>query len=149
MKPLIEARGLSFSFGNRKVLDGINFEAKKGEAVFLLGPNGSGKTTLLKLLLGFYRSLKGEVLIKGRLLQKPPVKTLPGPSPTSRSCTALRSATGFWMSSSWGVRHINHSLPHTLSATMTWPLSVLSAYPFSTSKISPIQGSAVGNASLR
>jgi iron complex transport system ATP-binding protein len=70
LKPLIEARGLSFSFGNRKVLDSINFEAKKGEAVFLLGPNGSGKTTLLKLLLGFYRSLRGEVLIKGRLLQK-------------------------------------------------------------------------------
>ncbi len=70
--PLLEAEGLSFSFGKRKVLDNISFEAKKGEAIFLLGPNGSGKTTLLKLLLGFYRPLKGEVLIKGKLLQKTP-----------------------------------------------------------------------------
>lgn len=76
MIPLLDVKGLSFSFGKRKVLDSISFEVKKGEAVFLLGPNGSGKTTLLKLLLGFYRPFKGEVLIKGRLLQKTPRKDL-------------------------------------------------------------------------
>lgn len=49
---LLAARGVSFSYGEEPLLQGINFELRPGERVAILGANGSGKTTLLRLLLG-------------------------------------------------------------------------------------------------
>ncbi|MFD9741789.1 amino acid ABC transporter ATP-binding protein [Umezawaea sp. NPDC059074] len=46
----IRVRGLEKSFGDRKVLRGIDFEAAKGTSTVLLGPSGSGKTTVLRSL---------------------------------------------------------------------------------------------------
>lgn len=50
---------------NFAALDGINFHAKKGETIAFVGPSGSGKSTLVKLLVGLYRSQKGEILYNG------------------------------------------------------------------------------------
>jgi iron complex transport system ATP-binding protein len=63
--PILKARNLTFFYGKQKILEDVDFYVESGEAVFLLGPNGSGKTTLLKLLLGFYRPSRGEVLLSG------------------------------------------------------------------------------------
>lgn len=41
------------SFGNTKILKGVNFSLKKGEVVALLGDNGAGKSTLIKCLCGY------------------------------------------------------------------------------------------------
>jgi ATP-binding cassette subfamily F protein uup len=49
---VIEAEGLRKSFGERKVLDGVDFRLQRGERVGLVGPNGVGKTTFLRVLLG-------------------------------------------------------------------------------------------------
>jgi iron complex transport system ATP-binding protein len=46
----IRTRHLEFSYGERRVLDGVSLAVAKGEMVGILGPNGSGKTTLLKIL---------------------------------------------------------------------------------------------------
>ena len=52
-----EDEGEKFSVGP------VNFDAKKGEIVFIVGGNGSGKTTLAKLLTGLYEPSKGTVSI--------------------------------------------------------------------------------------
>lgn len=49
------------------VLDGINFEIKKGETLGLIGANGSGKSTLLRLLTGIFPPDKGKIFINGRI----------------------------------------------------------------------------------
>jgi ABC-2 type transport system ATP-binding protein len=57
-------RNVSKRFGNRKVLEGINFEVRKGEILGLIGASGSGKTTLLHLLVGFLPSSTGDILFR-------------------------------------------------------------------------------------
>lgn len=60
---VIEARGLSKSFDGKDLFAGVNFDIKKGEKIFLLGPNGCGKTTLLKIILGICGEDSGSVKI--------------------------------------------------------------------------------------
>ncbi|MGC9443004.1 ATP-binding cassette domain-containing protein [Streptomyces sp. WG5] len=54
---LVEARGLSWSFGPKRVLGDISFTLRSGEVTGFLGANGAGKTTAIQLMLGL---LKGE-----------------------------------------------------------------------------------------
>ena len=46
----IEARALSFRYGDRQALSDVTFSIARGEIFGFLGPNGGGKTTLFKLL---------------------------------------------------------------------------------------------------
>jgi ABC-2 type transport system ATP-binding protein len=62
---LIEARGLSKSFGSTRALDGLSFSLPEGRIVGLIGPNGAGKTTALKAVLGLTR-FEGELSVLGR-----------------------------------------------------------------------------------
>ena len=52
MSSLIEARGVSKTYGSVRAVDNISFDVEKGRITGLIGPNGAGKTTLLKALLG-------------------------------------------------------------------------------------------------
>ncbi len=52
MTALLEARGLSRSFGHVRALDGADFDVSPGEVVGLIGDNGAGKSTLIKALSG-------------------------------------------------------------------------------------------------
>lgn len=61
---MLAARGLSFSYGDHRVLDDIAFEVPKGSLCGLFGPNGSGKTTLFKCCLGLLKH-SGHVTING------------------------------------------------------------------------------------
>ena len=51
--------------GSNPVLDNVSMEITKGEFVFLTGPSGAGKTTILKILFGWERFDKGQVLVRG------------------------------------------------------------------------------------
>ncbi|MFL1705633.1 ATP-binding cassette domain-containing protein [Campylobacter sp. MOP7] len=51
----IELKNAFKSFGNTKILKGINFNLKKSETIALLGDNGAGKSTLIKCLCGYDR----------------------------------------------------------------------------------------------
>lgn len=64
----ISVRDLHLSFGNTKVLTGVNLEIKAGEFFAFLGPSGSGKSTLLRAIAGFGPQPKGEILVNGRNL---------------------------------------------------------------------------------
>lgn len=62
----IEFRGVSFGYvPTEQVLEGINLKVEAGKVTAIVGVSGSGKTTLLKLMLGFYKPLKGCLLLGG------------------------------------------------------------------------------------
>ncbi|MBC8589779.1 ABC transporter ATP-binding protein [Wansuia hejianensis] len=72
MTNIIEIKGLSKSYLNKKALNNLDLNIEKGKVVGILGPNGSGKTTLIKIITGILRQSKGEILIDG---SKPGVYT--------------------------------------------------------------------------
>lgn len=63
-------KGLSHSFGDKKVLDNISFQVKQGEIFGLLGPSGAGKTTLINILTGQLKVSSGECSILGKPCHK-------------------------------------------------------------------------------
>lgn len=70
MENAISINGITKSFGEKKVLDDINLDVKKGEILGLLGPSGSGKTTLIKILTGQLSAENGKSVINGINSQK-------------------------------------------------------------------------------
>jgi simple sugar transport system ATP-binding protein len=64
--PRVEMYGVKKSFGEVVALDGVDFEARKGEIHALLGENGAGKTTLMNILSGLYRLDEGQISIDQR-----------------------------------------------------------------------------------
>ena len=64
MSKLLKINSISKSFGLLKAVENISFNLDKGEVLGFLGPNGAGKTTTMRMLTGFIRPTKGEVLIK-------------------------------------------------------------------------------------
>ena len=61
-QPLVEARGVSLSFGRRSVLDAVDLAVRAGEIVTLIGLNGAGKSTLIRVILGIVEPDSGEVV---------------------------------------------------------------------------------------
>lgn len=62
---MLKIENLSFSYNENKILKEINFHAKNGELITLLGANGSGKTTFLKCMQGLLTPEAGKILIDG------------------------------------------------------------------------------------
>ena len=67
---MLEARGISQSFGSRTVLSDVSLTVAPGERVQLAAPSGAGKTTLCRILAGYARPQSGEVLVDGAPLPK-------------------------------------------------------------------------------
>lgn len=64
-EPLIEARGISVSFGGIRAIDYVDMHVQPGEILGLIGPNGAGKTTLFDVLSGFVTPSSGRVILGG------------------------------------------------------------------------------------
>ena len=69
---VLEVKDLKFKYrdAKKRVLNGLNFQVKKGEFLCIIGQNGSGKSTLCNALVGlipyyFAGKLKGQVLVDG------------------------------------------------------------------------------------
>ena len=63
---ILNFRHIEKSFGEKKVLTGISFQAEGGKAFGLLGRNGAGKTTSIRTLMDVFPANSGEVLINGQ-----------------------------------------------------------------------------------
>jgi general nucleoside transport system ATP-binding protein len=66
---MLAARNITRSFGPLLALDGVDFDARPGEIVALLGENGAGKTTLMNILAGGLRPDAGSIELFGRALR--------------------------------------------------------------------------------
>ena len=62
---LIEAKELTFSYGEVPALEQISFEVRAGECIGLVGANGAGKSTLLKLMVGLLEGYEGTLSVGG------------------------------------------------------------------------------------
>ena len=72
----IEFRGLSFHYGERKVLDDIHLTIPAGSTLAIVGPTGSGKTTLVNLIPRLLDADTGTLLMDGRPIRSYPLDTL-------------------------------------------------------------------------
>jgi len=63
---MIKANNIHFSYGNLKVLKGLDLHIKRGEFVSIVGASGSGKTTLLQLLGTLDNVQNGSLVINGK-----------------------------------------------------------------------------------
>ena len=69
-------KNLKKSFGNNKVLNGINFELKEGERVVVLGPSGSGKSTFLRCINWIEEPTSGEIYLDGELITEKNIRRI-------------------------------------------------------------------------
>ena len=72
-KPILKLENVSLSFGNRQILQNINFEINKGEIFGMLGPNGVGKSTIFNLVTGLISPEKGSIFIGGEKVNNFPI----------------------------------------------------------------------------
>jgi ABC-2 type transport system ATP-binding protein len=63
---VIEARGLTKDYGEKRAVDGLTFTVRPGIVTGFLGPNGSGKSTTMRLILGLDAPTAGDVKVDGR-----------------------------------------------------------------------------------
>jgi ABC-2 type transport system ATP-binding protein len=63
---VIEARGLTKDYGDKRAVDGLTFSVRPGIVTGFLGPNGSGKSTTMRLILGLDAPTDGEVIVNGK-----------------------------------------------------------------------------------
>jgi iron complex transport system ATP-binding protein len=69
-RPVLEAGGLAFGFGARRVGSGVTFSLAAGQTLAVLGGNGAGKTTLFRTLLGLLPPLGGTLALDGGPLRE-------------------------------------------------------------------------------
>jgi sodium transport system ATP-binding protein len=86
---MMEARGLSKSFGKVQAVREVSFLARDGRITGLLGPNGAGKSTTLRMLCTVLHPDSGEALIDGHVVER-------GPIAARRLFGVLSHATGLY-----------------------------------------------------
>ena len=70
---LIEFENISLSYGNRLILDNINFKINESEIFGMLGPNGVGKSTIFNLITGLIAPQTGKIKINGEVINDYPI----------------------------------------------------------------------------
>ena len=70
---VIEFENVSLAYGNRLILDNINFKINEGQIFGMLGPNGVGKSTIFNLITGLISPQNGKIKIEGHDVTKYPI----------------------------------------------------------------------------
>ena len=73
---IIEVKNLNKIYDKIIAVKDLTFEINKGKIIGLLGPNGCGKTTTIAMILGLLKPTSGEVLIKGKNIEKERINLL-------------------------------------------------------------------------
>src|SRR5262249_19681726 len=66
---VVEARGLTQSYGSVTAARDVGFAVRSGEILCLVGDNGAGKSTVIKMLSGALQPDEGEILVRGRAVE--------------------------------------------------------------------------------
>jgi len=66
MRDVLSVHGLSIGYEGRMVLQGVDFDVKRGEVFVILGGSGCGKSTLLRTIIGLIDPIAGSVKLDGR-----------------------------------------------------------------------------------
>ncbi len=66
---MLEIKKLEKSFGNKRVLKGINLTVKKGDIIGIIGPSGCGKSTLLRCINLLEKPTDGEIIFEGNNIE--------------------------------------------------------------------------------
>ncbi|MGG7054194.1 ABC transporter ATP-binding protein [Nitrosomonas sp. ANs5] len=69
-EPLIEFKDVSFAYGTKQILKGVNMTMSRGQVVAIMGGSGSGKTTLLRLIGGEVKPSGGTVSVAGQVVHQ-------------------------------------------------------------------------------
>ena len=72
-KEVVKLENISFSFGERKILENINISVNQGEIAGLLGPNGVGKSTIFNLITGLIKPSYGSIKIDSKVVNEYPI----------------------------------------------------------------------------
>ena len=72
-KEVVRLENISFSFGERKVLENIDISVNQGEIAGLLGPNGVGKSTIFNLITGLIKPSYGSIKIDSKIVNEYPI----------------------------------------------------------------------------
>lgn len=75
-KNSIDFKNVTFSYDDKVILDDINLKIEKGKTIALVGSSGAGKSTLVDLIPRFHDTVKGELLIDGKKIEKYSLKSL-------------------------------------------------------------------------
>ncbi len=67
---VLQIENLHKSYGQKKVIDGLNLSVERGDIFGFLGPNGSGKTTTIRMILGLISLDQGSIILNGYDVQK-------------------------------------------------------------------------------
>ena len=73
LNSIIEFKNVSLAYGNRLILDNINFKINEGQIFGMLGPNGVGKSTIFNLITGLVNPKEGNIEIAGENVNQFPV----------------------------------------------------------------------------
>lgn len=68
--PIFELKSVGLSDKDKSILTDINFSVSEGERLTLVGPSGSGKSSILKLLAGLTSATQGQILFRGKEIEK-------------------------------------------------------------------------------
>ena len=70
---IIHFENVSLSYGNRIILDNINFKINEGQIFGMLGPNGVGKSTIFNLIIGLIKPNIGNIFINNIKVNELPI----------------------------------------------------------------------------
>ena len=70
---VVEFNNVSLAYGNRLILDNINFKINKGQIFGMLGPNGVGKSTIFNLITGLISPKSGVIKMEGKDVTRYPI----------------------------------------------------------------------------